>query len=375
MKQRLLNTMVNMSRWLLSTIFIFSGFVKLLDPTGTAMKIQEYLIALQLPVFPMEYALLCSVALSVLECVLGISLFLGYFRKLSSVLMILCLLVYTPLTGWLYATDAVADCGCFGDFIHLSNAQTFWKNVLLLVLAIVVLLGWRRVKAIAPKRARRSLLLWSIIYALGVGCYCIYDEPLIDFRPFYVGQNIPTAMEWPEDPESQPEILDFDTSVLPDSCYTNDSYAVILVAPYLEMANRSHISVINDIFDSTQVHQIPFVCLTASSPTAIQDWRYHTGALYSYAFVDVTTLETMARTSPALLLLRQGTIVAKYGSRTLPSAASLMQTIVTSKAEAPSSVAPKNLLARSWRTLLILLVSYLIPCFFLLLSKRKRSNP
>ena len=127
----------NSCRMLLAIVFVFSGFVKANDPMGFQYKLGDYAVAFGLTEFVSEPLLLAaSIAMAALEFMLGIYLFLGINRRLSSTLAVLLMLLMTPLTCYIALENPVSDCGCFGDALVLSNWQTFWKNVILLIAAV-----------------------------------------------------------------------------------------------------------------------------------------------------------------------------------------------------------------------------------------------
>ena len=129
-------SLVNICRLVLATVFILSGFVKAVDPLGTQYKIQDYLEAMHLGrLVPDMLTLAASVAQSAVEFCLGIFLLFAIQRRLTSRLILIIMLVMTPLTLWLALANPISDCGCFGDALVLTNWQTFWKNVVLLVCA------------------------------------------------------------------------------------------------------------------------------------------------------------------------------------------------------------------------------------------------
>lgn len=320
-------SLILVCRLAVSATFVFSGFVKLVDPYGTAYKIHDYLVAMDLP-WLLERPLL-PIALSVLQAVLefclGICLFFSIRRRTTLTLMIAMLLIYTPLTLWLAISDAVTDCGCFGDALHLTNWQTFGKNMLLLVL--LAILWWQRkqLTRFIPESVQWVISLSAILASLFLAGVCIYGEPIIDFRPFHVGQHIPSAMQWPEDPAQTPEILDFnieayteDAGINTDAILADTSYTFLLISPYLEQADDSNIEHINALCDYAQEYGYRFLCLTASGDSAIHRWQDLTGAEYPFAFMDELTLKTIARSNPALLLLHDGTIVGKWSHHTMP---------------------------------------------------------
>lgn len=307
---------VNTSRLLVSATFIFSGMVKLLDPVGFGYKVDDYLLALDFEQLTgTVWTLALAVFLALVEFLLGVYLFFGIRRRMATWGILLFMLLYTPLTLWLAATDGVADCGCFGDAVKLTNWQTFWKNVILLVGAILIWWQGQRLTRFISESVAWVISLYSILFGLAVGVYCCVEEPFLDFRPYYVGQNIPAAMAWPDDPQALPEILDFDVApeVLEDTSYT-----FLLIAPHLELANDGTMDVINSTYDFAHSQGYRFLALTASSDEAIRRWQDLTGAEYSFDFMDDLTLKTIARTNPAMLLLHDGTIVGKWAAASIP---------------------------------------------------------
>lgn len=345
---------VNLLRLALSAVFVFSGLVKMIDPRGVAYKVHDYLVAMGFDVSEQSLLpLVIGIALCIAEFTMGLYLFFGIRRRWTTRLTVLFLLLMTGLTLWLAVTDAVADCGCFGDAVKLTNWQTFWKNIVLLTAAIVVCLGRRQLTRVISESAQWIISMFSLAYAAFICGLCLYRLPIIDFRPYHVGQHIPTAMQWPDDPTLTPEILDFNItelsedpegsenseyseysdysessessegpSPLPliDQVLTDSSYTFLLIAPYLESADDGTMDRLNALYDYCMrpEHHYRFLALTASSAEAIGHWRDLTGAEYPFAFTDELTLKTMVRSNPGLILIHDGTIVGKWPRTALP---------------------------------------------------------
>lgn len=372
MNSKLQWTVVNTCRLVVSATFVFSGLVKLIDPHGTAYKIHDYLVAMHLiDLFSADYlTLIMSIALGVMEFTLGILLFCSIRRRSTIVLMAILTAFYTPLTLWLAITDAVTDCGCFGDAVHLSNWQTFGKNVVLL--AMLALLWWQRnrLSRLVSQPLQWLVSLYSVLYALFLTGLCLYGEPIIDFRPFHIMQHIPTAMQWPEDPNALPEILDFNVEPLDgnadnttEAILADPSYTFLLTAPRLEQADDSNLETINALCDYAQHYGYRFLCLTASGDSAIHRWQDMTGAEYPFAFTDELTLKTMARSNPALLLLHNGTIVGKWSNHTMPREKVLTRSLAKLDIAHPRFEDYR-------RILLTLLLWYVVPLAILILLDR-----
>ncbi len=366
---------VNISRVLLSLTFIFSGFVKAVDPIGTQYKIHDYLEAVGLnEMVPDMVTLGTSVMLSMMEFSLGVFLLFAMMRKLVSRVVLLFMLVMTLVTLWLWIENPVSDCGCFGDAIHLTNGETLVKNLILLVMAAVVAWMPLRMPRFVTLNNQWIVFHYTFIFILGISVWSLYYLPLFDFRPYKVGTNIPEGMVIPEGekgpefettfimekdgerkefslddyPDSTwtfidsktkqvaegfvPPIHDFDIQLIPspqdgdadeeditEEVLTDDGYTFLLISPHLEYADDSNFGDIDMIYEYANDNGYNFYCLTASGDSAIQRWREMTGAEYRFCHTDETTLKTIIRSNPGLLLLKEGTIINKWSHNALPS--------------------------------------------------------
>ena len=130
---------VQLARLLVGITFVFSGLVKLVDPLGSSYKFQEYFGADVLNLeFLIPYALPFSIILILIELLLGITLIMGYLPKLTTWSLLGIILVFLYLTWYSAYFDKVTDCGCFGDAITLTPWETFYKNVVLLGLIVIL---------------------------------------------------------------------------------------------------------------------------------------------------------------------------------------------------------------------------------------------
>ena len=192
----------NFCRFALGIVFIFSGFVKADDPYGTVYKIEDYFSAFGWTDYvPSLAPLFLSCLMAVLEFTLGVYLFFGIRKKLTSIATALVMLLMTPFTLYLALANPVSDCGCFGDAIVLTNWETFWKNVLLLFFALWLYFNNSLILRFISKKSQWLISLYSILYSVSVVAYCIIYLPIFDFRPYYVGANIRQQMEIPEGEE------------------------------------------------------------------------------------------------------------------------------------------------------------------------------
>lgn len=360
--------MANICRFFLAAVFLFSGFIKANDPWGTVYKVQDYLNAwgmfgLSAGTFP-NWA---GLAFGTLEFCVGVYLLFGIRRWATSVLVLLFMAVMTPLTLWLAVANPVSDCGCFGDAVVLTNWETFFKNVVLLVM-VVCLFKWRRfVVRLVTTKVDWLISLYSVIFILFFAIFCYRHLPVFDFRPYHVGADIREGMEVPEGespsvyetvftyekdgkkkdftldnlPDDslwtfvdsrtvlkekgyEPAIQDFslvsheDGTDLTDEVLADSQYVFLLVAPWLEKADDSSMDLINEVYDYSVEYGYRFLCVTASSDEAILTWQENTGAEYSFAIADETVLKTMIRYNPGLMLLKRGVVLQKWSANDLP---------------------------------------------------------
>lgn len=190
---------VNFCRLLLGALFVFSGFVKAVDPLGFYYKIEDYLAAFGMTSWISPgFSLLMGIVLPAMEFGIGVFLLLGIRRKMAAALVLLFMLVATPLTFYLALTNPVSDCGCFGDAWVLTNWQTFVKNAVLLMAAISVF-KWQelQVRFITPK-IEWMISMYTFLFVFFLSFYCLQNLPILDFRPYKIGKNIRTGMEIPE---------------------------------------------------------------------------------------------------------------------------------------------------------------------------------
>jgi len=321
---------VNICRLLLAVTFLFSGFVKANDPLGTSYKLQDYYAAVGLNSFSGWVTLVESVALSFIEFSLGVCLLMGLNRRFVAICTTTFMAVMTVVTLWLAVSNAVTDCGCFGDALILSNTQTFVKNLILLGASLVVL-KWSRLQ----KRFITENNAWLVSTPAMVGIvfyafYCIYHLPVIDFRPYHVGADLVKLREEPELGSKMTYklheldvmdlyILDAETEEdVTDSILYREGETFLLVAPDLTTADEGCAGSINMIYDYALQKGYGFFCLTASDAEAQSHWTDYTGAEYRYYTADERTLKTMVRANPGLILLKDGKVVEKWSNWMMP---------------------------------------------------------
>jgi len=320
-------TVVNICRIVLAVTFILSGFVKAVDPLGTQYKIQDYLVAMGMGELLPDFATLgASVLLSALEFCLGIFMLFAIRRRLTSRLMLLMMVVMTPLTLWLALTDPIKDCGCFGDAVVLTNWQTFWKNVVLLVCAVVVVKWPTEMFRFVSKSNQWIVINYTALFIVAIAAWSLYDLPQFDFRPYHIGTDLRQGWQRTMEGEDLP-YADFfmdrtDTGEdITEEVLNDQGYVFLLVSPHLEQADDSRFDLINEIYEYSREHGYPFYCLTASVEEGMNRWRDMTGAEYPFCQTDEITLKTVIRSNPGLVLLKDGTVIGKWSHNNLPQIA------------------------------------------------------
>ena len=359
------------ARTVVGLTFILSGFVKAIDPLGTQYKIQDYLAAIPPSLsLPDMLTLLMSISLSMVEFTLGAFMLTAISRRLTARLTLLFMVVMTAVTVWIYIADPVKDCGCFGDALTLTNLETLLKNIVLLALAALV--AWRPTHIGRLMSRSNQMLLGQMLMLTPVALsfWCLYDLPLIDFRPYHIGADIKAGMEIPEGAE-QPvfdttfimekdgERREFTLDNYPDSTWTfvdsktvtvkegyvppihdfsitaadgeditdmvlgREGYTFLLISPDLDKADDQNFGDIDQIYEFCQDNSIPFYCLTASTEKSQQHWQNITGAEYPFCMTDATTLKTMIRSNPGLMLLEKGVVRGKWSHNRLPETTEL----------------------------------------------------
>ena len=357
---------VNIARLLMAVTFILSGFVKAVDPLGTQYKIHDYLAAMGLARYvPDALTLTSSVVLSATEFILGICLLFAIRRRLVSKITLVLMAGMTLLTLWVAIADPVSDCGCFGDALVLTNWQTFWKNIVLLAAAILV----QRYPLAMPRLIGESnqwiVMNYSAVFILLIiAGRSLYTLPQFDFRPYHIGADLKSGwlkmMEGEDSPYSEFFIESTDEGEdITEQVLTTGGYTFLLVAPHLEQADDSEFDVLNSIYEYSLDNKYPFYCLTASTRNGITRWQDITGAEYPFCNTDETTLKTIIRANPGLLLLKDGVVIRKWSHNALPTETELSKPLEESElGQLPTeTVVTKILWILTWFVLPLVLLT------------------
>lgn len=360
----------SISRILLGLVFIFSGVVKAIDPLGTVYKIEDYLKAFGgffTELLPM--AEVAAWALIILELLLGVCMVLNIRTQWTAWVSLLFYLVMTPLTLYIALTNPVSDCGCFGDAVVLTNWQTFWKNVVLIILAIILVACRKHTCQLWSNWMELVLTVLTIVVAVAFMTWTRLHLPLKDFRPYKVGNHLPTLMEYPEDAEPdvyeysfvyekdgveqtftlenypkgdstwtfvrsnsklikkgyEPPIHDFEIINAEGEDLTWDilesEEPVTLVVMYdLKKADKKQMAKVETLLGDEAMRQegdeAGVYILTGSGTDDIINFCLEYPALSDYICTcDPVTLKTIVRANPGAIVVQNGTVMDKYNLR------------------------------------------------------------
>lgn len=365
-----------LSRMVLGIVLIFSGFVKAVDPLGSAYKFADYFTAFGIG-FLEFLALPLGVVLSAFELVLGVTLLLGYRRKLLYRIVMWFLLFFTLLTLVLALFNPVSDCGCFGDALILTNWETFFKNVILMLLVLPLYLR----RDLELGQEGRPWSEWTVIAAIFVtaSVFSLWNHahlPIMDFRPYDVGTLISEEMEVPEGApvdeyetelvyknrstgntefftiENYPRdtlewefvssdsrliskgyeppihdfaIMDQSGNNIVDQILSDKGYSLIMVSYDLNHADEgallkakewAQLEILADDFT--------FYAVTASPSEQVENITGEFDLDYPFYAADEIMLKTVIRSNPGFLLIRNGVIAGKWGSGDFPEVTDLV---------------------------------------------------
>jgi len=310
-----LKLIVHLSRIFVGAMFIFSGFVKLVDPIGSQYKFEEYFSEGVLNLeFLIPYALPFSILLIIVEIMLGVSLLLGYKSKIITWSLLGITTIFLFLTWYSAYYNKVTDCGCFGDAIKLTPWETFWKNVLLIGLILLLLIGVKNIKALFSKRINTSLIILSFVSFSCITIHVLNHLPIIDFRAYAVGKNITEGMEFPED-GSIPPVHDFmleDTqNDLAPEILAMDKVLLVIVYNASKSDDKGFID-IKYIADKAISKGYNVFGVSASFEDDLILIQNNYDLPFDFLFCDETTLKTMIRANPGVMTLSKGTVTGKW---------------------------------------------------------------
>jgi len=393
------------ARIVLGLTFLFSGFVKAIDPLGSVYKFSEYFLAFGWGISENIVQLL-ALAQAAFEFTLGVLLLFGVWNKLTKWTVFLFMLVMTPFTLYIALENPVTDCGCFGDVLVITNWQTFLKNIFLLLLSVSLLIGKGGSYKIFGERTSRWTILWSLLFSALLSVHAYRHLPLVDFGPYRIGNDLreltqlpPNAVTdsfdykfiyekegarrsfsvneipqeisgWKYIEREQVLIREGDRPVIDnlniehpergsirDEILNDTSFVFLFISAKLETVDRMNIDNANAVYKYAQSHGYVFYGLTASNASAIDEWSYQYDTGFEFCSLDDKVSELIIRSNPGLLLLKDGIVIHKWASRDIPDFGELKVSLEKSSL---GNVKKLN----SFRIIIFLAIFFMAPLIF-----------
>lgn len=348
-------------RFLLGVVFVYSGFVKAVDPWGFQFKLEDYFIA-----FGWDWlnpaALTFSILLSMGEFLIGVAFLLGIKPKLSAWSALIFMLIFTPITLYLAITNAVADCGCFGDALILTNWETFYKNIVLLVLVLFIFWYRNKFGHYMKCAAEWVPVCLFAIGIVGISFYGLRHLPMIDFLPYKAGLSMKPdpsqkdlyfvsykdkttqkVTEYPADnypwsdsiwmannefvsqrvqkgsaPQHLVYVSDSEGENQTEMVMLNPDFQLIVVAYDLENVSENAFSTIKTSVAECEKQELSVVGLTATTPEKTELIRHDKQLALPFYFADDIVLKMFIRCNPGFILMKDGSILGKWAWRDIP---------------------------------------------------------
>lgn len=358
------------SRFFVGGLFIFSGLIKLNDPMGTKIKMEEY-FGVFAEDFGSFFNLFIPVSLEIgmimiiLEIVLGVAVLIYYRMNLTAVLLLALMVFFTFLTFYSAYFNKVTDCGCFGDAIKLTPWQSFYKDVILMI--PVLHLFWYRKQYVPSLRTREGHWVVGATTALSLflGVYALRHLPFIDFRAYRIGNHIPTQMQPEEQPvfeyvflrkdngeevrsdqylmdttqyeyhsvvqvnedKTRPKITDYAVMSVEGEDVTQETFQGVKLFFVIYDVTKASASNMGDIVSLVRDldGKVDMMALTASASTDFEAFRHEYQLAVPFYYADATVLKTMIRANPGIMLWVDGTVKGKWHHNDTPSATEVME--------------------------------------------------
>ena len=356
----------NFSRITLGLVFIFSGFVKAIDPLGSAYKFGDYFEAFHME-FLDKVTLPLALLLSTLEFIIGFALLLKLRMRLFSRLITIFMVFFLFLTLYIAIKNPVTDCGCFGDALILTNSQTFFKNLFLMAFVAIVYISRNKFEPAYSLPTEWTLTFAGLFLIVGISVHCLKHLPIIDFRPYNVGTYIPEKMIIPEDApppkyitylyyEKNGKVEEFidpdypwddttwtfvdaksemiDEGYIPpihdftitnpngeditDMVLNNANYSLLLISHDLEKVNKEALLKFKYLYEQLGDEPFAFYCMTSSPTEYSEKLTTELNLPYKFFATDEVTLKTIVRSNPGLVLLKSGVIIDKWHYNDFP---------------------------------------------------------
>lgn len=349
---------VGISRIFVGVLFIISGLIKLNDPVGFSFKLQDYFAPEVLNLgFLVPFALALAVFVVIYEVLLGVMIILGHAKKFTLWSLLLMIVFFTFLTFYSAYFNKVTDCGCFGDALPLTPWESFYKDVVLLVLILILYFGRKYIEPFFSKMTRRVILILTLIFCVWFGYHVLNHLPSKDFRAYKIGVNIPEGMSVPEDapkpifeydwkfnvngsekivttngdyPNQEGEFLGVETREIQagyeppihdfsiernETDYTTvmmeEEHLIVVIVYSLSDSEPEGFPIMKEVTDRALENGYKVIGMSASTSETMDALCEEYGLNFKFYFCDMTTLKTIVRSNPGILELQRGTIMQK----------------------------------------------------------------
>ena len=368
-----MKAIVTISRILVGVLFIFSGLIKANDPIGFSYKLDEYFEIFHMP-FLIPISAYLAMFICIFEIVVGVMVLLGSYMRLATWLLLLMIIFFTILTGYSAITGKVTDCGCFGDAIKLKPWESFWKDIVLLVLILVLFVYKDRIQPLFAKPLNNALLAIATVLTTAFTLYCFLYLPVKDFRPYAIGNDIRQQMTLPEGAKRdsvQTLLVYKDKTTGAEAPFTMDNlpwqdtvwmannefvkqetkvivegdkakitdfaiwdqnttdvtarlldtpvYKLWVVAYDLTKANKNAFEDISSLAKQAEQNGIMVYGLTSTPYNVTDPFRHEVGAAFPFYYADVVVLKTIVRSNPGLVLLHGSKVLGIWPHRATPT--------------------------------------------------------
>jgi len=362
--------LVNFSRLFVGLLFIFSGLIKINDPVGFSFKLDEYFGPTVFNIdFLLPYVLPLAIFIVVLEVLLGVFLLIGLKKKFTIYSLFGMIVFFTFLTWYSAYFNKVTDCGCFGDAIKLTPWESFTKDLILLVFIIIIMLGLKYIKPIFNNKILYSIPIASLLFCVLILNQVLAHLPIIDFRPYKIGDNITYNMmgltemkelkmkipegateevyryDWVFEVDGEKKVISNTSGIFPSVegdyisvetellvegyeppihdfsmdlegvNYINDLMKVekLLIFVFYDISKMKSDAIVGlkETIKVAMDNDYKIIGLTASGEIDVNSFESENEVELDFYFCDETALKTIVRSNPGALKIHEGTIIQK----------------------------------------------------------------
>lgn len=308
---------------LIGFVFFLAGILKIMDPVGARLVVEEYLKFLHMGWLNGQAGVLAS-GMALLEALLGAALITGVWRKVAGLAVGVMTAFFTLLTFFLYLKNPHMDCGCFGEMIHLTHLQTLLKNIILLALWALAFLPLNKLEP--TRKVKYVSFPIAAVSVVGFLLYSSLTIPLVDFTPFKPGAELmlPEDIDDPNDERTPTLSLSDASGEYFDDLLMEGDLMVVSIYDVAKLKPRQWDKIVKLLQDAAATGYKPMV-LAAASPSIMQESTSAPEVLDATYYADRKKLLTLNRSNGGASYIQEGLIVTKWGIRGLPDQEKLQE--------------------------------------------------